>query len=181
MRRLGGTGGRPGWAPGVIDPEQLGSLMARYAAALELYARQWCGTPEDVVQEAFVRLAGLRSAPEAPGAWLFTAVRHGAINAGVAGQRRRRHEARVASRTAIWFAPDPDAGLDPGAAQEALAGLPLEQREVIVAHLWGGLTFEQIGALAGTSASSAHRQYHNGLAGLRARLGVAAPCRPRTS
>ena len=30
-----------------------------------------------------------------------------------------------------------------------LRSLPLEQREVIVAHLWGGLTFEQIGDFVG--------------------------------
>jgi RNA polymerase sigma-70 factor (ECF subfamily) len=48
--------------------------------------------------------------------------------------------------------------------------LPLELREVIVARLWGGLTFEAVAALAGTSVPTAHRRYQAGLAQLRERL-----------
>ncbi len=32
-----------------MDPDLLGNLLDQHAAALELYARQWCDTPEDVV------------------------------------------------------------------------------------------------------------------------------------
>ena len=39
----------------------------------------------------------------------------------------------------------------------------MEQREVIVAQLWGGLTFEQVGELMGSSSSTAHRLYQAGL------------------
>jgi hypothetical protein len=47
----------------VINPELLARLFDRHAPALALYARQWCGTPEDVVQDAFVKLARLRTRP----------------------------------------------------------------------------------------------------------------------
>jgi DNA-directed RNA polymerase specialized sigma24 family protein len=57
----------------------------------------------------------------------------------------------------------------------ALGDLPLSQRESIVAHLWGGLTFEQIADVTGTSASTAHRQYQAGILELRERLGAACP------
>ncbi|GAC1450113.1 MAG: RNA polymerase sigma factor [Isosphaeraceae bacterium] len=159
-----------------MEPELLGSLIDRLAAALELYARQWSEAPEDVVQEAFVKLAAEPEPPIKPDAWLFRTVRNGAINAGIAGRRRRRHEFQAAARAPAWFEVDPvgrhEGAIDPEAAQAALAGLPVEQREVIVAHLWGGLTFEQIAELAGSSASSAHRLYHAGLFALRERLGV---------
>src|SRR5262245_51228089 len=118
----------------VMSPEDLGELIGRHSAALVLYARQWCRAPDDVVQEAFVKLAGLARAPESPEAWLYRAVRNGAVSADRAERRRRGHEAEAATRAARWFAA-PD-----GAAREAaaaLAALPLEQREVIVAHLWG--------------------------------------------
>lgn len=164
------------------DPDWLAGLIDRHAAALELYARQWCDAPEDAVQEAFVRLAALAERPENPAAWLFRAVRRGAINAGIAGRRRRRHEAGAAG-SRPWFAGGTSSGpapaIDPDSAQEALAGLPPGQREVIVAHLWGGLTFEQIAEVAGTSASTAHRLYQAGLTALRERLG--APCRTNRS
>src|SRR4051794_41948681 len=83
-----------------MDPDQLGRLIDRLAAALELYARQWCDEPEDVVQEAFVKLAAQAAEPQNAAAWLFRAVKNGAINAGIAGRRRRRHEADAAAAAA---------------------------------------------------------------------------------
>jgi RNA polymerase sigma-70 factor (ECF subfamily) len=165
-----------------MDSERLGNLVDQRAAALELYARQWCEEPEDVVQEAFVKLAAQSQTPRDPAAWLFRTVRNGAINAGIANRRRRRRETEAATNAPAWFEPDPsarpDAAVDPESAQAALAALPLEQREIIVAHLWGGLTFDQIADLVGTSASSAHRLYHAGLVLLRERLGVSCRTNP---
>ena len=158
-----------------MDPELLGHLLDRHSAALELYARQWCETPEDVVQEAFLKLAGQGAWPSHPAAWLFRVVRNGAIAAGRSAMRRRRHEARAALGATPWFEPAGSVGeggfLDPETAAAELRALPIEQREVIVAHLWGGLTFEQIAELAGCSSSTAHRSYSAGLATLRRRLG----------
>lgn len=166
-----------------MDSAQLGRLIDRLAGPLELYARQWCDTPEDVVQEAFLKLASQRKPLLSVDAWLFRAVRNGAINAGIASQRRKRHESEAAAKAPAWFEPDPlgpgASALDPELAQSALETLPLEQREVIVAHLWGAFSFEQIAELAGTSASSAHRLYHAGLTALRERLGI--PCRTSTT
>jgi RNA polymerase sigma-70 factor (ECF subfamily) len=159
-----------------MDHECLGRLVDRHAAALELYARQWCDTPEDVVQEAFLKLALERVPPDNPAAWLFRVVRNGALNAAIAARRRRRHEAKAVCAELSWLEARPAAAeagsIDPEMASAELRSLPLEQREVIVAHLWGGLTFEQIAALAGTSASTAHRHYCAGLAAIRKRLGV---------
>jgi RNA polymerase sigma factor (sigma-70 family) len=168
----------PGRLPGLpcMDSDWLGGLVDRYAATLELYARQWCAVPEDVVQEAFLKLVAQRPRPDQPGAWLFRVVRNGAINAAVAARRRRQHEAEAAGEFASWFegnsAEPGNAALDAEEASAALQSLPLEQREVIVAHLWGGLTFEQIGELTGCSSSTAHRCYTAGLSAIRERLGV---------
>jgi RNA polymerase sigma factor (sigma-70 family) len=158
-----------------MESELLGRLLDRHADALALYARQWCEVPEDVVQDAFVKLAAQRRPPDDPAAWLFRVVRNGAINAAVAARRRRRHEAAAAAEMPGWFAPEPGGGaIDPESAEAELRALPIEQREVIVARLWGGLTFEQIAELAGCSSSTAHRLYQSGLTTLRGRLGV--PC-----
>ncbi|MGP0067050.1 MAG: RNA polymerase sigma factor [Isosphaeraceae bacterium] len=162
-----------------MDPGELGRLIDRHAAALELYARQWCATPEDVVQEAFLKLAWQGGLPENPAAWLFRVVRNGAINAATAERRRRRHECEAAAEVKAWlqsngYEGDPDS-LDPEVASAELRSLPLEQREVIVAHLWGGLTFVQIAEVSGMSSSTAHRLYRAGLSTLRERLGVSCP------
>src|SRR5436305_1569904 len=125
----------------MMTPELLGRLVDERAASLTLFARQWCGAPEDVVQEAFVKLAAQRSPPNDPVAWLFQAVRNGAISAGRAERRRRRHEGGAAARRPAWFAPSEHAAPDAEAATAALEALPPEEREVVVAHLWGGLPF----------------------------------------
>jgi RNA polymerase sigma-70 factor (ECF subfamily) len=159
----------------MMGPDVLGKLVDDHAAALVLYARQWCGTPEDVVQEAFVKLSLQGTPPDNPLAWLYRVVRNAAVSAARSAKRRRRHEAQAAARAATWFEPSPSAALDGRAASAALQGLPLEQREAIVAHLWGGLTFHEIAELAGCSGSTAHRWYVAGLTALRERLGVSWP------
>jgi RNA polymerase sigma-70 factor (ECF subfamily) len=158
-----------------MGPEQLGRLMDDHAAALVLYARQWCASPEDVVQEAFVKLAVQRPPPTEPVPWLYRVVRNAALSALRAERRRRHHEARAAASAPTWFVPSEGEGLDAAAATRALQALPPEQREVLVARLWGGLTFEQVAGLMGLSASTAHRHYHAGLAALRERFHVPCP------
>jgi RNA polymerase sigma factor (sigma-70 family) len=164
-----------------MGPEQLSRLVDDYAAALVLYARQWCASPDDVVQEAFVKLAAQRTPPESVGAWLYHVVRNGALAAARAERRRRHHESVAARQAPSWFAPSETARLDTETATAALQSLPLEQREILVAHLWGGLTFEQIGELTGVSSSTAHRRYLAGLSALRERLRVPCPKDPKTS
>src|SRR5690349_14883426 len=149
-----------------MGPEYLGRLLDEHAAALVLYARQWCAAPEDVVQEAFVKLAAQPSCPDNVVGWLYRVVRNGALMAARAERRRRHHEAVAARHVPAWFTPAETAGIDGKAAAAALQELPPEAREILVAHLWGGLTFEQIGALTGVSSSTAHRRYLAGLAAL---------------
>jgi RNA polymerase sigma-70 factor (ECF subfamily) len=153
-----------------MSPALLGELLDRHGAALVLFARQFCATPEDVVQEAFVQLARQPNAPDQPAAWLYRVVRNGAISAGRGEQRRRKHEAAAARRVSTWFWPSPAARIDAESAGEALARVPQDEREVIVAHLWGGLTFQQIGELIGLSAATAYRRYEAGLRTLRTML-----------
>jgi len=155
-----------------LDPDSLSRILDRHGPALVLYARQWCACPEDVVQEAFVRLAGQGLAPDDPVGWLYRVVRNGAINASRSAGRRARREAAAALRGEPWFHASPDDRLDAAAATEALADLPIDQRETIVARLWGGLAFEEIARLTGSSTSTVHRWYHRGLEALRERLGV---------
>ena len=162
-----------------MGPEGLGRLMDDHAAALMLYARQWCVCPEDVVQEAFVKLAAQRGPPADVVPWLYRVVRNGALSAARAERRRRRHEGLAAARAPAWFVPSEGEGLDAAAAAAAIQSLPPEQREVLVARLWGGLTFEQIAGVAGLSASTAHRHYHAGLAALRERLRLPCPNRAK--
>lgn len=156
-----------------VGPELLARLLDEQGAALTLYARQWCRAPEDVVQEAFLRLAYERPVPDNVVGWLYRVVRNGAISAGRSAARRTRHESAAARQVECWFVPHPSARIVAEDASTALQTLPLEQRETIVARLWGGLSFEEIAELTGTTHSTAHRRYAAGLAALRERLDVA--------
>ncbi|HBI44139.1 MAG TPA: sigma-70 family RNA polymerase sigma factor [Planctomycetales bacterium] len=158
-----------------MTPQLLGQLIDDHAAALTLFARQWCAAPEDVVQEAFVKLSAQRPLPNDPVGWLFRVVRNGASSAARADRRRQRHETGAAAHRPAWFAATENAAIDGTDAAAALETLAIEEREVVVAHLWGGLTFEQIGQLAGVSSSTAHRRYLKALSTLRERLRVPCP------
>lgn len=160
-----GRGGRD-------EARRLRRLMDRHGPALVLYARQWCDTPEDVVQEALAKLATRRREPANEPAWLYRVVRNGAISASRSARRRRRHEAAAARERRAWFTSVNGRHPDVEAATAALESLPVEQREVVVAHLWGGLTFEQVGRVVECSSSQAHRRYAAGLKALRERLGL---------
>jgi RNA polymerase sigma-70 factor (ECF subfamily) len=160
----------------IIDPALLSELLDRHARALILFARQWCLHAEDAVQESFVKLAAQRKAPDHPLPWLFQVVRRGAISQQRSEMRRQRHESAAAERSPAWFSAEPGTRLDADAATAALQSLPLQQREIIVAHLWGGLTFAEIAELTGIPSSSAHRLYLAGLSELGKALGE--PCNP---
>lgn len=151
-----------------LTPHDLGLLYRRHAPALRLYSRQWPGCAEDIVQDAFVALARQNPPPDQVLPWLYRVVRTGAAAAARSAIRRRRREGTVSTPEA-WFVPNDDR-LDAAAAAGALADLPLEFREVIVARLWGGLTFDEVARLVGCSLPTAHRRYHAGLTELRSRL-----------
>ena len=157
-----------------MTPTEIARLIDLHSAPLVLYARQWCDEPEDVVQETFVKLVQSRQAPEDAVAWLYRVVRNGAIDQAKIARRRVRRESTVAS-AAKWFVETEIDGLDAEYAVEALEKLAPERREVIVAHYWGGLSFEQIAAVVGCSASTAHRRYSAGIDDLRNSLGVTCP------
>jgi RNA polymerase sigma-70 factor (ECF subfamily) len=162
-----------------IAPEELGRLYREHAPALRLYVRQWPQGDEDLVQDAFVKLAQQSSAPEWVLPWLYRVVRNAALAAGRGEARRRRRQDR-ASVVEAWFATTEDQ-IDGREATRLLAELPLEQREVIVARLWGGLSFEEVARLTLCSLPTAHRRYQAGLAALRERFeGPCTHTRPAT-
>jgi RNA polymerase sigma factor (sigma-70 family) len=155
----------------MMTASETADLIAAHAAALTLFARQWCNCPEDAVQDAFCKLVRLPTPPNDAHAWLFRVVRTTAIDLGRSAQRRHSREAAIA-RPESWFVETEVDGLDAEAAISALESLPAEQRELIVSRLWGGMTLDQLADVAGCSTSTAFRRYEAGIQALRERLGV---------
>lgn len=155
-----------------IGPDRLRELLAAHSRALTLFARQWSDAPEDLVQQAFLRLVRQRPVPERPAAWLFRVVRNEGLAWVRAEGRRKRRESAAAEARGAWFEASPEEGLDAAAAVAALGELDDPLREVVVARLWGELTFEEIGRLTEVSSSTAQRRYEEGLGRLRRAMGV---------
>lgn len=164
-----------------ICPEELAELLDRYGGPLVLLARQWTDQAEDALQEAMIRLAGQIPPPDHPVAWLFTAVKNQARTHARAARRRDQHERQAVElreQGAERFRQRGDA-LDLAELTEMLDELPPQQREVVVARIWGQLAFEEIAVLIESSISTAHRRYEAGLNALRHRMEREKPC-PRT-
>lgn len=117
------------------------------------------------MQEAFVRLATQEPVPDNPAAWLLRVVRNEAISQLRSQQRRRHREIAAAQTRSRWFEPPPfsDHALASGEVEEALSSLERETRDVLVAHLWGGMTFRDIAEAFDTSRAGAHRAYQQGI------------------
>jgi RNA polymerase sigma factor (sigma-70 family) len=156
----------------ILSPQAVTRLWDEHGRTLVLYARQWCDVPEDVVQEAFLLLVRQVVAPDNPVGWMYRVVRNRAINASRSCGRQSRRETAAAGRGQPWFESADGDRLDAAAATDALKHLPVEQREAIVARLWGGLSFEEIARLSEMSLSKVYRSYQRGLAALRERLDV---------
>jgi RNA polymerase sigma factor (sigma-70 family) len=161
-----------------ISPDTVTRIWDEHSAALVLYARQWCDVPEDVVQEAFLLLVRQGVTPDNPLGWIYRVVRNRAINAALARRRRSRREATTAVHGESWFETTEGDRLDAAAATDALKLLPIEQREAIIARLWGGLGFEEIAQLSDSSTSTVYRCYQRGLESLRERLGWSCLAKP---
>ena len=150
----------------MIEATTLAKLWDQHSDRLLLIARSIGGPAEDAVQEAFVALATQPHLPDDPLAWLVTVARNRLLEWQRAGQRRSSREAVVGTR---WFgrATQPDHRLDATDVAETLQRLPSPDREVIVMHLWGEMSFETIAKVVGGSRSTAHRSFQRGLAELK--------------
>jgi RNA polymerase sigma factor (sigma-70 family) len=157
------------------DHVLLSRLLDEHGPALVLYAQQCCNSPEDVVQEAFLRLMRQRPVPANVVGWLYRVVRNLAVSASRTASRRARHETAAVSGRQAWFRHTVDDILDSATAVAALESLPVEVREVVVLRLWSRLSFEEIAELIGKSTSTAHRRYEMGLTTLRENWNVPCP------
>lgn len=156
-----------------MHSQRMQELYRDHAAALVLYARQWCCSPDDALQEAMLALAKCQPIPDDPVAWLYTTTKRRAMNIARGELRRQHHQTRAVEEQAQWFALA-EHGIESNQAESladnvvaGLKDLAEDERELVVARVWGNLSFEQLGQLLGCSASSAHRRYQAALAKLR--------------
>ena len=143
----------------MIDGQQLRRVYEEHGAALVLYARQWCVHPDDALQDALIDLAHQTAEPRDPVAWLFKTVRCKAMNQSRSEYRRSKYQQLAAEQRKPWFTSESDSMVDASEMQFLLSELPALDREIVVARIWGDMSFEQIAELVERSMSFVYRRY----------------------
>ena len=153
-----------------IDSTQLAQLIDRHGGVLRVWVGRRCLASDDVVQEAFCRLATQEPVPDNPVAWLYRVCRNLAENQRKSDERRRRRETMRAQADTM---PHPNS--DPAEiseVMEAVQQLDSELKDVLVARLWGQMSLEEVAKLCGISTATAFRRYEAALVTLRSKLGI---------
>ena len=153
------------------DNDGIRILYERHARALVTYACSLLSdfaTAEDVVHQVFQRLLrGDIELRNPPVPYLYTAVRNATIDC------LRRRPRNVALND-DWFKNTTVSHEEVVLLQSALREIPEEQREVVVMHVWGQLTFDEIASALEISPKTAASRYRYGLAKLREQFRPAA-------
>jgi RNA polymerase sigma-70 factor (ECF subfamily) len=141
-------------------------LYREHGPALLLFALAITGErskAQDAVHHVFLRLlekGDLRRASDKK-AYLFGCVRNAILN-----ERKRQDRQRPLDDSA-WFSPPDQDYAGEQNLRRALAALPEDQRQVVVLHVWGELTFSQVGDLLNVNANTAASRYRYALGKLR--------------
>jgi RNA polymerase sigma-70 factor (ECF subfamily) len=142
-------------------------LYQQHGGALLLFARAIAGDrarAQDALHQVFLRMlehGNLRQVADVK-AYLFASVRNAILNDAKVQQRNV-----VLDEESAWFDPphrDYTAELN---LRRALRALTEDQRQVVVLHVWGELTFMQIAGVLEISPNTAASRYRYGLAQLR--------------
>ena len=142
--------------------EAKGSALILYGRALGLTH----GEAEDVLQETFMGLMQRDELPREPEYYCLRSFRNRALNYKRSLWRRLTRELE----SARWFEKRADESRAERAAMQRLAGLPADQREVIVLKIWNRLTFEEIGKALDISPNTAAGRYRYGLQKIKSQM-----------
>jgi RNA polymerase sigma factor (sigma-70 family) len=146
---------------------EIEALYRQHAAALLLFASSISrdrGHAQDAVHQVFLKTIENGSLSHAINkkAYLFACVRNTV-----------RNDAKVQDRNvsleidSAWFSPPDRDYAGEQNLRRALGDLPDDQREVIVLHVWGELTFSEIAELLDIRSNTAASRYRYALAKLR--------------
>ena len=146
---------------------EIEALYRQHGAALLLFASAISGDrgrAQDAVHQVFLKAIENGSVSQAINkkAYLFACVRNAVLNEAKLQDRNMSLDVNSA-----WFSPPgPDYAGEQN-LRRALGKLPDDQREVIILHAWGELTFSEIADLPGVCSNTAASRYLYALAKLR--------------
>lgn len=142
-------------------------LYRQHGPSLLLYATAIAGErarAQDAVHQIFMRLLeeGIAAHIVDVKSYLFVCVRNALRNEAMRYQRSVELDP-----DSCWFTPPERDYAAERNLRHALAALPEDQREVIVMHIWGELTFSQIADVLEINANTAASRYRYALASMR--------------
>ncbi len=153
--------------------KQLAEAYDACAAGLYRYALMILADPaaaEDAVQQAFVKLAGMRkriSELASRDGYLRTAVRNECYS--ILSKKRRRGEVNLDNPGCLLVAAEdaPSDHQQQQAVERVLRSLPADQREVVHMKVYEKMTFQQIAGALDVSINTAASRYRYALEKLR--------------
>ncbi len=147
---------------------QVEKLYRELAPSLVAYARSFGmghAAAEDAVQRTFLALLNRKEEVQEPRPFLFRAVRNALLN------HVRDHLREIALMDGgPWFQTDPRDAAAELDVRRAVAALPTEQREVVMMHIWGGLTFAEVAEALQVPVNTAASRYRYAIATLKKTL-----------
>ena len=149
------------------DASEIESLYRQHGSALTLFASAITGDrgrAQDAVHRVFLNLIqnGKLRRAEDKKAYLFACVRNTVLNETKIHKRNT-----VLDPESEWFDPPTRDYAAELHLRRGLNVLPDDQRQVVVLHVWGELTFSQVADLLEISANTAASRYRYALAKLR--------------
>lgn len=159
--------------------------LAENGAQLLLYARQQCRSEadaEDVLQEALVQLVHVVEGGSFTGtqeqwrAYAYSAIRHLAMDRGRREQVRRNYVVsqqegmQEGEAETPWLSCAADDEYLRKKFEKLLHSLAPEFAEVVVLHIWGEHTFQQIADMTGNKLSTITSRYRYALKSMRKEL-----------
>jgi RNA polymerase sigma-70 factor, ECF subfamily len=156
------------------DATLLGELYDAHAAPVWRYVVHLTGDragADDVVQETLLRAwrtPRILEDPATARAWMLTVARHLVIDESRSA--RRRHEVLLPEAPERETPDATDALFEAMLVEEALAGLSIEHRGVIVRAYYGGRSVAGIAAELGIPEGTVKSRLHYGLRALRLAL-----------
>jgi RNA polymerase sigma-70 factor (ECF subfamily) len=154
------------------DDRRLVALYDAHAPSLWRYVVHLTGDPagaDDIVQETLLRAWRspriLEQEPESTRSWMFTVARNLVIDE--ARSARRRHEIGMAELPDPGRGDGTDALFEGLLIEEALAGLDMEHRAVIVHAYYGGCSIAEVARRLGIPEGTVKSRLHYGLRALR--------------
>ena len=162
--------------PAALDAETVEALFRECGGDVHGYAISLLGdraSAEDVTALAFERLYRSRSRLDprrgTPRAWLFAIARNAALDE----LRRRRRQPDYELESELTADRDCAEALERVArratVRDALAGLPLRERETVLLKFYGQLSNGELAQALGISESNAGTRLHRALTRLRER------------